>query len=241
MSQRRLYARRLALWFVADLALIWLPIFPIILVILVSILMFGASEPSIRIGGMVLQLMAVIPVAYGLFQIRKIFKRPGLLASTRAALKRMPRYGQHVISMTMGATISTSLKAEMVSRKPIDPEDSAENRIAALEYNLGQLEGETRQAIISVREAIEKLRQEIIEKIGEQIGKTSSLMDILKSIHIDGFALSAAAIAWLFCGIVMSSMSVELHGCLGTPKINTNVLAQVRIQPRLSATKIFLK
>lgn len=215
MNQFRSLLRDTGQWVGKDLAVFWLPTLPILIAVEI-IRLYGESEPSIRITGMVLQILALVPLVQGIIQIREIYELPGFRNYIKGVWERRPRLKKNMSLQSSMVSKFTGYSSGLTMRKPINPDDSLEKRIEALEYNIHQMEIDFKEQIASERESIRKIHGEINAKIDEQ-GRSSKKLELnVKSIHIDGIILSAAGIIWLFFGIFLSSTSVELHGLFGT-------------------------
>ncbi|MEE3501250.1 hypothetical protein [Acidiphilium acidophilum] len=158
-----------------------------------------------------LQILALFPLVKGIIQIREIYELPGLKEYIKNVWEGRPRLKKNMDLQSSLVSKSTGHPSSLTMRKPINPDDSHEKRIDALEYNIRQMEIDFREQIASEREAIKTIHNEINAKIDEQGQRSKKLESNVKSTQIDSIVWSGAAIVWLFAGIVMTAMSIELH------------------------------
>lgn len=182
----------------------------------------NTSEPSVRITGMILQLLSAIPTVIGIVQISN-------------------RYPRTQIELATNFADTSKFETALADGEADSSVKSIEVRIQRLETDVRDMRNYFRGQAASILASIENHSRNISAKFDEQGQRTSTLEATLKSSQIGGRYLSAAAIVLLCMGTVMTSMSSEWHAWFGKTTSETSVAAQVRIQPRLSAGKIFLK
>ena len=100
-------------------------------------LTYGADEATIRITGMVLQLLGILTVAWGIHTTRKEFGHPSILTVWHQRLSRFPSFGKRGVTGTGHFTVPCATffgrGHTSVSAGPNAP---IEARIQALEENL---------------------------------------------------------------------------------------------------------
>ena len=204
------HARRLVVWTIDELPLVWaiVPIFVAFMVIGI----FGASEPSIRITGMALQLSGVAPIFISILALRREFELPRIIEASKSALQNRPKYNpppnSAIISGGIGPVGAGITAYQSVESAPDDPLDK---QIEALRSTVKMLRQDFERTKKSTADTIERHRRESndeIQGLGTQLNKQA---DKMKSVLTTGLTLSASGTIWIAVGIIMSSMSIEWH------------------------------
>jgi hypothetical protein len=199
-------------WVFGEFLFVWLTAIPIIGAVL-AIWFFRASEPSIRITGMVLQILGLIPIFKSILDLRREFGFPGIIRSLKSSWGKRPKYKPAPIMMTGTATIGpfrAGISAyQSVPSSGVDPIDK---QLEALRLNIEMLRRDFEANRKAVDDALEKCRHERTRLQREQSSKISRLTEKLRSINTSGLAWSASGAIWIGVGIVLSSMSIEIHG-----------------------------
>lgn len=90
--------------------------------------------------------------------------------------------------------------------------DPINKQLDALRENIKMLRTDFEGNKKAVNDTLERYRQELTNLSGEQSAKISRLTEKLRSINTSGLAWSASGAIWIGVGIVLSSMSIEIHG-----------------------------
>jgi hypothetical protein len=175
------------------------------------VLKYGRSESSIRIIGMVLQLLGILTVAWGIHQTRALFGHPSILTLSRQWLSRFPRYGASrkliIADMTLPLMIG---RARGHSWAHAGPDATLEARVEVLEKNLND-------ANQRINQAFEEMDQQFIKHSGtleteQQIRarEDQNILSKLETTETGGLYISAMGALWLFVGVTLSTVSTEL-------------------------------
>lgn len=212
MNSRRLYAQQMVRWLFGEFPFIWLTAVPITVAILL-ILICGVSEASIRIIGMALQILGLIPIFKSILELRREFGFPGIIQAVKSSWRRRPKYHPAPIGMTIAATMrGPSASISAYQSVPSSENDPIDKQLDALRANITMLRTDFESNKKAVNDTLEKYRQELTNLSGEQSTKISRLTEKLRSINTSGLAWSASGAIWIGVGIVLSSMSIEIHG-----------------------------
>ncbi|MCR7873623.1 hypothetical protein ACM73L_33230 [Pseudomonas aeruginosa] len=170
----------------------------------------NSDEASIRITGLVLQILGIATVAWGIKETRELFGQPSLLQAGIRWLKSFPPYGGRVITGSGHASISMSGGGRGYSWTHIDPNSSIDNRLAAIEKNLSLIHErisltennfEQKTRIITETIKTEKaIREQELEEAHTKIEAAST----------GGLHISATGALWLLIGVIMSTAPNEL-------------------------------
>lgn len=210
------YTREIWLWSFKKYPLVVTPVAIILAFVPISI--FGASEPSIRITGMFLQIIGLIPVFFSILELRREFGLPGIIETVKSAWKDFPKYHPPPNTMSVSAGLAVGVSANLAASGSVgNPADeSLEKQIEALRSGLEALRIAFEQNKKTVNDTMDRHRRELSQELQGLATQQSRQADKLKSVHTTGLAWSASGAIWIGVGIILSSMSVELHGLLGT-------------------------
>lgn len=177
---------------------------------------YMAFERSIRVCGLLLQLVAVGTALVGLHSARRLFDLPPLREVFRTWWRSAPwntgRSGYlsgHIVLSPATASGSMHSWAESNNSLP----DAA--RIAALEQRTAALLELTNNLRAQGRADLQALREEIVQSLAEHQTTTAVTALKLQRFAIDGAATAAVGLACAFIGIVLASASPEIARRLG--------------------------
>jgi len=175
----------------------------------------GATEPEIRLTGLVLQTLGIATVAWGIRETRVLFGRPDIFSLAKKWFRRVPVYGGRVISDSINITLpSLEVHGRDHVSSSASPNASVEERISVLEKNIQYL-----------NQRIDNTQKEMDQSFGAQSNalkmerQERSTEDQLISAKLEasetgGLHISAMGAVWLFIGITLSTASVELSSWL---------------------------
>jgi hypothetical protein len=176
----------------------------------------GATEGEVRFVAMVLQLLGVAEVAKGIGDTRKLFGKPGIVEWTTAWWDRRPWCPKRIVvgsgAVTLGGLRANARGSVMRYSEPGAP---IEERVAALEHNLGQISGRL--------DAAEQRFDRTAQEHGERLESEARLRaegdaanrKLVEVTETGGLALSTAGAVVLVVGIVLGSFPDEFAGLLG--------------------------
>jgi hypothetical protein len=148
------------------------------------------GEASVRITGLVFQLLGLWTVAKGLKETRELFGRPGVFASLIRWLRDAPRFTPKLsISVSNSATIGIS------TRVVIAPA-SIEERLTSIERQLADSRHLGSEALTSEGRTCQAADQAIQRKLEE--------------FAAGGLHLETIGLIWIFIGIILATISVEI-------------------------------
>ena len=190
--------------------LAWLTL-GVVIIAIAAIDVFGFTEPSIRIAGLILQLLGIGTVAWGIRETRMLFGRPDIIKLAVAWLRRFPVYGGRNISGSFNFQLPP-LQMHMRGHSSVNagPDASIEQRIDALETNLQYVQERITQ---TQNEADEKFRIQSDALTTEKQLRESAIRDInakLEATETGGLHISAMGVVWLFFGVALSTVAPEL-------------------------------
>lgn len=176
------------------------------------IYLHSASEPAIRLTGLVLQLLGIGTVIIGIEKTRELFARPTLRSVFTKWLAERPRLGRTTVTASLNAgalAMVTGKGRGYVTNNP--PAGATMNeRLESLEKNVGllnsRISGVQGELDTLERQQSAALRQERdARKMADD-----QLREKLEGLATGGFNISLAGAAWLFVGVTLSTLAPEL-------------------------------
>ena len=202
------WPRRALAWFMRAR----LPLFAlsIVALALTASLYFWETEPSVRIAGLLLQILGIAAAAIGIRDTRRMFGRPSFLEQVRLWFKLLPRLRPNVNSTAVSGTFSVSSSVTDRVWRGAGADPTIESRLSAAEANLKELYERANAAESAfdrhVRASAQSLREEV--DLREEADRQLHLK--IEAVSTDGLHLAAVGVVWLACGVVMSTVPNEL-------------------------------
>lgn len=170
-----------------------------------------ASEPAIRIVGLLLQLCGIGTVAWGLRETRKLFGHPHFGDLTLDWLTRFPQFNPKPITGYANSNLPKIKEtASGYSWSTVDPEAPIEVRLSAIEANLSTLNSRFDHTQRGLDKEIREIRSKIYEEELLRQNEDQITSKKLEAAHTGGLRISAVGLVWLSFGLILSSTSVEL-------------------------------
>ncbi len=170
------------------------------------------SEFSIKLSGLVLQLIGMILAIKGLLKIREHFGQPLLSSLFCDWIKRFPKWKRNiVINASATSILSLAAKARAEVWIPDNADQPIETRIVGIIKNLEKIRSEQREHADSIDE-LKDGHKKHKEKVTEQTKKMEErIHSNLEFLHTSDLITSLVGLVWLTIGITMSTMAPELH------------------------------
>ena len=203
------WLRAIGRWF-AEFKHLWLALL-VCVVALVVALRPPATEPTIRLTGLALQLLGIGTVAWGIAEARALFGHPSTISVARSWLVRFPQLGPKTVSASINITLP-GLRASMRGYATHGPEPNAtlDARVEVLEKNIAgvneRLDQTQREMDDQFRDAKAALKQ--AEEIWFAEGR--AIHEKLEATGTGGVHISAIGALWLFVGVTLSTASPEI-------------------------------
>lgn len=171
----------------------------------------GVTEPQVRITGLVLQLFGIATVAWGISETRALFGQPSVAAKVLAWVKRFPLRRRNVT--VSGAAIASSTafgSASAYATHGAGENPTVESRLDAMEKNIAAIH----ERITATHTALSKGTQEVKDKLqSEALARSAadkSIAEKLEATSTGGVHISAIGAAWLFVGVLLSTVAPEI-------------------------------
>ena len=158
------------------------------------------DEQSIRITGLVMQILGILTVAWGIKETREIFGHPSFITKSIQWFKNFPPYGGRINTGSARGYAST----------PIDKNSSIEERLAVIESNINhinerisQTENNLYNQVSSITETLD-CEKSLREKADNETHQK------IEAVSTGGIHISATGALWLLLGVTMSTAPNEL-------------------------------
>ena len=174
---------------------------------------FFTDDPSValRISGLVLQFVGTTVVIRDINGTRKLFEKPGMLASVGLWLKSFPPFRPKPITISVpAALLPLSGGGRPHITTSFNSNASLADRISELERVVMGLQNVHAQVDRRIDEVKSELAQKIEAERQERIRGEDSAHQLLRAAQTDDFHISALGAIWLLVGMVMSTMPDEL-------------------------------
>lgn len=194
---------------IAEPRFFWLCLF-VIGIFVCFVFIGGPSEQKIRVAGMFLQLGGVGTVAWGLREARRLFGHPHFFQLLLWWAKRFPKYHLKTTTGVVRITLPLSVSASGYNWHTTDPDSPIDERMVAVEANLSTLKTLFDQTQQHLDHATRTINSQLHKERLLREGADQETRKKLETAQTGGLWISAVGLAWLFIGIIMSSMSMEL-------------------------------
>lgn len=171
----------------------------------------NTTEQSIRISGLILQLLGIATVAWGIKKTREQFDHPSLLTQGVKWLLDFPPYGGRTITASIQGVLAGAIgSARGHTWHPTDEKATIEERLISIEKNLAIINSR----ITQTESEIDRKTSEISEELKtEKTTREASVKEInnkVEATSTGGLHISAIGALWLFTGVTFSTISNEI-------------------------------
>jgi hypothetical protein len=174
------------------------------------LLVLHANEQAWRWTGLFVQLLGIVTVLFGIRRTRIFFGQPGLLARARLLFSQFPRFRpRHIVMIVEAAQARATGSA---TGFVVNPPKSMllEDRVEALESKLTAMKEQMEKSSVATEDKFSKMHDEITR--GEELHaeEYKRLDEKVKKTLTGDLWLAQIGAVWLFFGVALSSMSIEL-------------------------------
>jgi hypothetical protein len=188
----------------------WLALATNLLALLLA-LRLGASEPVIRITGLVLQLLGISSIIAGISVTRDLFGYPSLVANIKAWFRRFPLRRRHIVFAAGGGEFAMTMgRARGTVTHNAGPNPTLDARVEALEKNIASIQNQITGVEKELDEGFGKVRDEIRSEGQKREANEKKLGEKIEASAVGGIHISAIGASWLFVGVALSTAAPEL-------------------------------
>jgi hypothetical protein len=178
-------------------------------------LRLGASEPVIRIAGLVLQLLGISTIIWGISETRALFGHASLTKKIKAWLQRFPLRRRHIVfAVGRGDFAVTMGKARAFVTHGAGANPTLDSRVEALEKNVASIQNQVTAVETELDEGFHKVREEIRRETQTRHAENEELGKKIEATGTGGVHISAIGASWLFVGVALSTAAPELAALL---------------------------
>jgi hypothetical protein len=184
---------------------IWVALAPILLALVVA-LRLGASEPVIRIAGLVLQLLGISTIIWGISETRDLFGHASLAAKIKAWFQRFPLGRRNVVVAGVGVDLAAATcKGRAFVTHGAGANPTLDARVEALEKNIASIRNEITAVERELDEGFHKVGEEIRNEAQTRRSENQELGEKIEATGTGGVHISAIGASWLFVGVTLST------------------------------------
>lgn len=171
---------------------------------------YHQTEPSVRLFGLLLQLLGITSAAIGIRDTRRMFGKPSFLAQVRAWFNAIPIPWRRAAIISTSGSGTSSVSSKFMVQGWHGPGDTFESRLSAAEKNLQSLRNLMNRVKSEFDENVRDLSQRIRNESDTREEDDRQLHLKIEAASTDGLHLAAAGVVWLACGVTMSTAPNEL-------------------------------
>jgi hypothetical protein len=197
--------------FFAWLARARLPLFAIavVLIAIAATLLHLRSEQSVRIAGLLLQLLGIAAAAIGIRDTRRMFGKPTFFELLRRWIKSFPRLAPRTITgVGIGSTSISGDARATIWRNATG--HSLEERLSATEANVKELYDRLNLTENEFHQHVRSAKRSLQEETAAREEQDRLLHVKVESASTDGLSLAAVGVLWLVFGTILSTVPNEL-------------------------------
>jgi len=198
----------------AEARYVWLAL-AVSIAALVIALRPGTTEPVIRLTGLALQILGIGTVAWGISETRALYGHKPLFAVARGWIERFPLRSRNIVLSAAGIASATAFgRARGHVTHGTPPNATVDQRLDALEKNIGALHDRIGATQKELDEEVSKLKTSVSEEARQREQEDKENRKLTEMTATGGVHISATGAVWLFVGVVLSTAGVEISAAL---------------------------
>lgn len=206
----RLWVRNFVLWLSWDLRFLWLAALPVAIAY-GHLWLIEPSGTLAKGGGLFLEALGILTVAWGLRETRKLFGRPTVIGHLIGWAKRFPRYRRNVtLHAHSASTIAMGGRANVDIWRNTKPGDPIEKRVDALEINLLRVKEELRETQKETNNRFSEQEKSLKDEAKSRSESDRQIEEKLEASETGGLHISATGLFWLLSGLPLTVFPNEI-------------------------------
>jgi hypothetical protein len=173
------------------------------------------TEPAVRLSGLIFQLLGVIAAAIGIRDTRRMFGKPSFLQVLRNWAASLPHFKPKAQSVSVSGAISIGASASATVWHGTAPGATLDQRFAAMEANLKDVESRVRVAENQISNSERAFNSKLREESEERKRQDRDLRMLIEAASTDGLYLAATGAFWIAVGLILSTASNEILCLIG--------------------------
>lgn len=193
---------------------LWIALFVVLAAFLIAFRP-GTTEPTIRLTGLVLQILGLFTVAWGIAETRALFGHKPFHKLFTEWAARSPLLGRPTHAGGGSATISvTASGGSAWGTIGVGPGSTLEQRVEALEKNLPLIHERISGVESSFGAKVQKVADKLSQEERARREEDEVIAKRLESTATGGVHISAIGVVWLFFGVTFSTAGIEIQRLL---------------------------
>ncbi len=180
---------------------LWIAGGSIVLFSILSRLCADTLPSQLIYAGTMMQLAGIGAVAYGLYDLRTQFERPGMLEKLRA-VRKPPTYRGIVAGVSEAPVVSSEATYSQGRRAG----RRLTGRIAALEAQVDEVQALIRSITDGNKKDLDEVRRRLSSEERARTMEDKAVRELLESATIGGLQLEMAGVILLFVGVICTSV-----------------------------------
>lgn len=170
-----------------------------------------ASERTIRLVGLALQIIGIGTVIWGISTTRKQFRHPPIFSLLASWLRRFPLIRRPAYLQPDGISVGVSLVgARLTTVFTPNPNAPLEERLKHIEQGLETLQKRIDSAESQIDNESSVAHGKVLVETRAREAADKEIMSALEASSTGGVSISAIGALWLFVGVILSTASQEL-------------------------------
>lgn len=201
-----------ALWpWLVEARYAWLAI-GLILVALAISLRPHTSELVIRLTGLVLQVLGIGTVIWGISETKALFGHPSFALKAKSWLKRFPLLRRNIVFATGAGSLGLAACKVRghITQGPTGRNPTIEERVDSLERNIALIHERISGTEKEMDEEFRKVTEALKDEAQARQAEDNLLREKLEAAGTGGVHISAIGASWLFVGVVLSTVGIEI-------------------------------
>ena len=200
-----------AVWsWLSELKHFWLAVAITGIALLIS-LRPGTAESTIRLCGLVLQILGIGTVAWGISETRALFGRVSLFAVGTSWLRRFPPFQPRGVSASANLTLGAdTMRARGHGTERADPNATPEARLDVLEKNILRIHERIDHALREMDTEFRNLGADLEREEQARAAEDQAIRHKLETSETGGIHVTAMGALWLLVGVTLSTASPEI-------------------------------
>lgn len=175
----------------------------------------GTPEPTVRLTGLVLQILGICTVLWSVSETRALFAHPPVLRKLIDWLGRFPLV-RRSRAIAVGASTVAAVGAKASGHITHGPgrNPTIESRLDALEKNMGAIHGRITGLQRDTDTEIGNLRQSVKQEAETRANEHEELRDKIEATGTGSIHISVIGVVWLLVGVILSTAAPEIASLL---------------------------
>jgi hypothetical protein len=190
--------------------LIWATLLLVAVALLIPYTFSFSIEKSVRITGLVFQVLGLLTVADGLRKTRKLFNRPGLTTLAAKWFGQFPSFARkpYLLNVSENARVSDNVDAVLIRNSA--QALSIEQRLALIEDRLAGHDDLIRKMETNIAGESHLQREALQSESRSRESADKTLQRQLEEFAAGGLHLEAIGLFWILLGVSLATASVEI-------------------------------